>query len=360
MAFTRPTLPDLVARIQADFVRLFSGVGAVLRRSIISVFARVMAGASHMMHGHLDWVARQILPSTCDADRLLLWANLFGFSQDPPTFEHATIQINGSPDGLVASAGHILSNAGSFEFTLDADSPALAAGVAPVNVTASLAGADSQLVIGDTLTFQSPVAGINAAAVVTAIIQDGTDEETLAAMRVRLLEHLADPPQGGSNADYIEWAKRVNGVTRVWPYPLAFGPGTVGVAFVRDNDPVTPIPDSGEIAAVQAELNLDKPAHATVTAFAPTLSTLALTLSAMNPNTQAAKDAVTASYADFMFRTQKPGSTTKLEGIRTAIGDALEGFRTDAVEPDFTLTSPASDTTHTAFQLPTAGNITFP
>lgn len=359
MSFQRPSLSEITQRLYADFVRLLAPVTAVLRRSIVSVMARVMAGASHMMHGHVDWASRQFLPTTSDPENLLQQANMFGFSQEVPTFMIATIQISGTPDGTTAPSGSVLSNAGGFEFTTGADAT-LSSGVATVDVTAEIAGADSTLGVGDTLTFQSPIAGIDAQATVTAVVQSAVDQEAVEALRSRFLEFLADPPQGGSDADYVIWAKEVPGVTRVWPYPKALGPGTVAVVFVRDNDPVTPIPDSGEIAAVQTQLDLLKPAHATVTALAPTLAPLALVFSAMNPNTQVAKDAVTAGYADFMTRTSIPGSTTKLEGIRTAIGDALEQFRSDSVTPDFTLTSPSGDTTHTAYQLPSAGNITFP
>ena len=54
MSFERPTLPDLVSRIQTDFVSRLALTGAVLRRSVVTVLARVLAGAAHMLHGHLE------------------------------------------------------------------------------------------------------------------------------------------------------------------------------------------------------------------------------------------------------------------------------------------------------------------
>jgi uncharacterized phage protein gp47/JayE len=84
-------------------------------------------------------------------------------------------------------------------------------------------------------------------------VADGSDEESTDELRARLLARLQNPPHGGNATDYEAWAKEVSGVTRAWSYPLELGAGTVTVRFVRDDD-ASPIPDAGEVAAVQLTL----------------------------------------------------------------------------------------------------------
>ena len=52
MAFERPTLQQLIDRAQAD-LRAELGLAAIVRRTFLSAFARVIAGAAHSNHGHL-------------------------------------------------------------------------------------------------------------------------------------------------------------------------------------------------------------------------------------------------------------------------------------------------------------------
>lgn len=355
MSFIRPTLGELVDRIGSDFVGKLEGISAILRRSTVSVLARVMAGASHMQHGHIAFLGRQIFPDQSEDAFLVRQASLFGISKNPPTFGHYTMQIAGAPDDTTAPAGSRLTNAGGFEFSSDADG-VIAAGVATVAVTALVAGADSNLIVGDTLTFSSPISGINATATVTAVGIDGEDQETTEELRVRVLARYADPPHGGNDADFIEWVKQAGvGATRAWIVDRGGGPGTVWIRFVCDNQVGSIIPAGGLVTTVQNYIDQPdiKPAYATVLVIAPTASPLALIFSSITPNTQAVKDAITAQFKDFMQRVSEPGSTTLLSELRTAIGSA-------AGLTDYTLTSPAVDTTHTANQIATAGNITFP
>jgi uncharacterized phage protein gp47/JayE len=354
MSFTRPTLPQLVDRIEGDFLSKVDGVAAVLRRGMVRVLARVMAGAAHMMHGHLAYLGDQLFPDKSDEPFLLRQASLFGLSLDPPVYWRGSAGITGT-NGHTAPAGSKITSAAGFEYTIDAD-VTISGGVGTIAVTAVVAGADSQLEIGDTLTFESPIASINASATVSAVSVDGVDQETIDGLRSRLLDRMANPPTGGNVADFVAWVRKVYSNVKVWVYPDGGGPGTVWVRFIRvDPDGTIVIPSGGEVTAVQDYLDADdvKPAYATVTVIAPTAAPLAVTFSALNPNTQAVKDAITAQLTEFFERIAEPGATTYLSEIRTAIGNA-----TGLV--DYTLSAPSADTTHTANQIATLGTITFP
>ncbi len=356
MSFQRPTLGDIVARTQADFVSRFELLGAVLRRSVVFVLSRVIAGATHMLHGHLEYLGRQLFPDQSDDAFLVRQASLFGITKNAPSFARATATATGS-NGNVAPAGSKLTRSDGTEYTLDADAT-ISSGTATLAVTAVLAGADPTLAADVVLSFESPIAGIDSTATVTASTADGSDQESTDELRVRLLARMAEPPHGGTVADWIAFAKLVTGVTRVWVTPFGLGPGTIVVRFVRDDDVGSIIPDSGEVADVQASLDLNGPAHATPTAVAPTLAPLAVNLHIV-PDTTASRAAVAAELADLFVRTAAPGAVTLLSAIETTIGSALAPFGTFAVPSDFTLTAPAIDTTHTTNQLPALGTITW-
>lgn len=348
MAFQRPTLPELVDRIQADLVDRMDLAGNVLRKAVVYVLARVLAGAVHMLHGHLDWLARQIFPDLSDDENLVRQAGLFGLAKNPAGYAHATITATGT-DTTVIPAGSVLLRADGAEYTTDEDA-AIAGVDCDVAVTASLAGADGTLEAGVVLSFQSPISGIDATATVSTNDEDGTDEETTDELRVRVLERWAEPAHGGNVPDYVAWAKEVPGITRAWVTPLGLGPGTVVVRFVRDNDE-NPIPDSGEVTTLQAHLDEVKPAHAAVTAFAPVAEPQTFEMH-VEPDTAAVRAEVQAELDDLYLRKAEPGRTMLLSEIRTAIGTA-------AGLTDYDLTSPAADVTHTENQLPTRSTITW-
>jgi len=348
MAFVRPSLSEIVDRVQADFVSRLELTGAVLRRSMVYVLSRVIAGAAHMLHGHLDFLGRQIFPDQSDDAYLIRQASIYGLTKTVATFATGTATATGT-NGITIPQDTVLTRSDGEQYSVDAD-VTISGGTATLALTALEAGADQTLEVGVSLSFESPISGVDSTATVTASTADGNDEETTESLRARLIARIANPANGGTEEDYIAWAKEVSGVTRVWVTPLELGPGTVVVRFARDND-ASPIPDSGEVTAVQTKLDEEKPAHATVTAFAPTDYPVNFTI-AVVPNTTAVKNAVEAELEDYLLRVGEPGGTLLLSEIRTTIGNA-SGLT------DYTLTTPAANVTLTTNQLPSMGTITW-
>jgi uncharacterized phage protein gp47/JayE len=348
MPFTRPTLPELVDRTQQDFVSRLSLAGAVLRRSMVYVLSRVLAGAAHMLHGHLDWLSRQLFAATAERLYLLRFASLFGIAPTAADYAEGTVLFTGS-DGSVIPTGTVLLRSDGAQYVTDSEAT-VSSGEATASVTAVLAGADGTLLADLVLSFESPVAGVDSTATVTASTKDGRDEEGTESVRTRFVERLQSPPHGGADTDYIAWAKEVPGVTRVWVGAGELGAGTVLVRFVRDGD-ADIIPSAGEVDDVQTHLDEVRPVTAAVTALAPVETPLALTLE-VTPDTSDVRAAVEAELTDLMEQTAAPGATLQLWTIRQAIGDA-------AGLTSYTLTSPSADVTHTAGQLATLGVITW-
>ena len=227
----------------------------------------------------------------------------------------------------------------------------IAGGTASVSVTAQDAGALANMEAGQQLTFLSPVAGVQAVAVVAAGgIAAGADEETIADLNSRVLARLGDPPSGGKAGDYIKWAKDVAEVTRAWVYANWDGLGTVKVLFVMDGrDDI--IPQAGDVIAVSDYIETRRPVCADVTVAAPIADPLDFDIDLV-PDTAGVRTAVDAELRDLIAREAEPGGTLLISHIREAISIA-------AGETDHVLNSPAANVTVAAGAITTMGAITW-
>jgi len=339
--FERPTLRELIARTQADTTSRLSAE-ELLRRSDAVVYARVLAGASHELHGHLQWIAGQVIYDTAEAEFLERWASLWGITRKPAEFANGTVAATGA--GTVP-AGTLYRRADGTEFEVSVSTEV----PGDVPLQAVVAGAAGNTDAGAQLSLMTPIAGVNTVAIVVSMV-NGSDSELDEDLRARFLARIRRPPNGGSADDYVQWALEVPGVTRAWVFPQELGPGTVTVRFVRDGD--TPIiPDAGEVAVVLAHLEEVRPVTAQVYAFAPVAVPLAFTIQ-LAPSTPEVKAAVEASLRDLLEREAAPGATILLSHIREAISTA-------AGEVDHVLTVPAANVVHTTAQMATMGVITW-
>lgn len=352
MPFTRPTLAELIDRIQKDLETRMPFSGPVLRVSVVYVFARVQAGAIHGLYGFLSYIAQQLFADTAATTYLERKASEFGITRLAATPATGTATATGT-NGVVIPSGTVLRRSDGTAYVTGTD-VTIAGGTATLALTALVAGAVGNADSGTVLALGSPIAGVVSNATVTSDgLVGGADQETDAGLRTRYLARVQAAPQGGSSADYVTWAMSVDGVTRAWVFPQELGPGTVTVRFVRDNDGTGTaiIPDSGEVAAVQAVVNALRPVTATPTVAAPIADAVNFTMHLAN-DTADAHAAVIAELTDLIARRGAPGATILLSEIRTAIGVAVS-------PDDFALATPNADSTHATGHLPIMGTVTF-
>lgn len=348
MPIIRPDLATLIDRAAADIEARLPGADARLRRSNLNVLARVHAGAVHGLYGHLEWIARQILPDTADADILDRHASIW-LSEGRIAAAYAVGQatVTGTT-GTVIAAGTRYKRADGDEYEVEVETTVVA-GAATLDLIAIDAGQDGNADAATTLSLVTPIAGLNAVATATAGgLTGGADAETDTSLRARLLARIQQAPHGGSAADYVTWAKEVSGVTRAWVYPMELGAGTVTVRFVRDDD-ASPIPDAAEVATVQAYLDLLAPVTAAVTVVAPVAVPIAFQI-ALTPDTTAVRAAVEAALRDVVLREAEPGATT----LRTHLQEAIS---LAAGESDHDLVAPAGNVAHATGEMATFGSI---
>lgn len=353
MPFARPTLSALISRIRGDLRGQLEINGPLLRRAMVDVLGAVWGGAVHTLYGYLDWLSKQLFGDTSEREQLLRQAALYGITPIAATFATGTATATGT-DGTAILVDTILrlDDTTSYRVTTG---QVIAGGTATLPITSVLAGAAADVPAATSLTFESPIAGVDSTATVDADITDGADEESTEDLRTRFLLHLREPPEGGADQDYEAWALAVADVTRAWVYPNENGLGTVVVRFVLDNQPSI-FPDAAKVTAVQTALDAERPITAEVTAAAPTDLAVAFTVS-ITPDNADTRSAVTAELGDLLTRVAEPGDgagrgTVLLSQIRTAIGIA-EGV------DDYTLTAPAADVVPAVGELPTLGGITW-
>lgn len=346
MPFSRPTLQQLIDRTRNDLLARLAA-DDVLRRADAEVYARVVAAASHALHGFIAWLAEQVIYDTAETDMLERWAGIWGIARKAAAKATGNVTFATSV-GVVISAGALVKAFDDVDYEVTTEGTATGATLA-LPVRAVVAGAAGNRAAGQTVTLVSPIAGVQASAI-AGELSGGADIEVDDAFRARFLARIQQPPHGGADFDYVAWALEIEGVTRAWCYPAELGLGTVTVRFVRDDD-ASPIPDGAEVAAVQAHIDALRPVTADVTVVAPTAVPLDFTL-AVTPNTAAVKDAVEAELRDLLRRESEPGATLLISHLRAAISLA-------AGETNYVMTAPSADVTHAVGEMATLGTLTW-
>lgn len=350
MAFNRPTLTQIIDRVKKDLEEKLTGGSPALRRSVIAVFARVIAAVAHVLHGHLDWISRQLFPTLADEEALLRWGSIWQVTRKPAEFAQLQFQFTGAI-GSVIPLGQEIQRSDGVIFLLDAE---LTFDVATktASATAQEAGADKNTENGVVCSLVSPVVGVQNECTVTGTLVSGVDQEDLELYRDRVLQRIANTPQGGAGADYIRWALEVSGVTRAWYYDAHLGLGTVGLAFVRDNDTPSIIPDAGEVQEVQDYIDTRRPLTVDFFAFAPVALPVNFNIDLLTNDTAEIRAAVEAELVDLFAREASPGGTILISHIREAISIA-------AGETDHVLNSPVANVVAPSGELPVIGTITW-
>jgi len=349
MAFQRPTLAELVERVQNDLESRLNNNGSLLRRAVLVVIARVIAGVSHLLHGHLEWIFKQVFPDTADEDQLKRWSSIFGVTQKPADFATGLVVFTGVNTTIIPQGTEIQRSDGKIYITDVLGT--ISAGQVIILVVAEESGVDQNTVAGNQMQMVSPLLGVdNIVTVDVAGLVNGLDAEALDLLRQRLIDRIQFAPLGGSANDYESWALSVTGVTRAFVYPNNQGPGTVGVSFVQDNE-VSIIPLAPKITEVQDYINIRKPVTAAVTVFAPIALAVNFTIDLI-PDTGPIRIAVEAELKDLLKRQNGPGAVL----LRTHISEAIS---IAAGEVNHILSIPAADVTPAASEIVIFGAITW-
>lgn len=289
--YTRPAYQTLLARIEADL----TAMPAVLRTPLSAMWARVCNG----MHGHLDWLAAQCSPLTCELERLYDWAVLYHVERLLATAATGSVLASGNV-GAQLLAGTLIRGANGQDYTVLA-AVVLGAGNTSVAVRCLSKGAVGNLTVGLTLSLIDPAVGVNNQLTVAAPgLTGGADDELVEAWRARVAEEWRTVVSGGARSgkpgDYRFWARSAHpSVTGAVVQPHALGMGTVVVRPIC-NGLAGRLPTQAVLDAVAAFYATVAPATADWRVTAPTVYPVALSIHLVPAvDTQQNRDAILAA-----------------------------------------------------------------
>ena len=364
MAFTRPTLQQIVDRIQGDFKSGLS-LPTILRRSFLDVFSKAFGGTAHTLYGFIEDAKNQFFPDTADEEFLLRWGSIFGVVRNPATFAELNIEVTGTTGGtIVTGTTYQRSDGALYLVQADIIVPA-SPGTATGSIVADESGDAGNISDGSTVSLTSPVAGVESNATITSAAVEGEDQETIDNYRTRVIERIQQPPAGGKATDYIAFAKTVTGITRVWVGPGVSGEGTVVTWSVEDDEsPIFLSP--AKIAEVQIAVDNLKPISADHTAATPIETAVDMDIR-LKPNTVEVQDAVLAELEDMFLReAQVTGAIDPLQvglGVfyngQIPLSKINEAISLAADEQDHVLDSPTLDVIPITGGLATLGTVNF-
>lgn len=379
MAFARPTFSQLYDQALSD-IKSVSGASALLRRAVLPAVAFALAGLAWLNYSYLDYISRESVPFTAKDEYLYAWGAMKGVNPKPAETATGSVQFSGSNGAVVASGSSVARSDGA-AYVTTADS-AVAAGLVTVPVVALVAGSagNTDALIGFTLS--SPVPGVSAGGLASTAISGGADAEPVDDYKTRMLAVYAQPPQGGSASDYVEWATAVPGVTRAWVNPNGAGAGTVVVYTMWDNaeaahggfpqgaDGVASLEArdtsaTGDQLVVANYIYPLRPVTALVYSVAPPAYEVDFTIADLEPSTVAIQSAISVALTAVFLRSAAPyGTSWPLAVVDAPNGvmypsefsaaiSAVPGIRR------FTLASPSAKITATPGAIPTLGTITY-
>lgn len=245
MPFKRKTLTELRAQNQQFLRSELNDPGALLRFSNLRILADMDAGMAHLHYGYLDYIAKQVTPFTATDEWLDAWAALKRKYRKPPTAASCEkVRFTGMADSVVPQATRLnrgdgyqyqVTHEGKIDKTGQVIVPVMA--ILPDISDAPEGGGKAGNSPKETkLTLDIPLAGVDAEAITLEPMSGGADIEDEEIFRQRMLLAFQNPPQGGSDMDYVGWANEVAGVTRAWVKRRLVGAGTVGVYIMCDNN----------------------------------------------------------------------------------------------------------------------------
>lgn len=361
MPFPLRTPQEIQRRLEASMetelrrVRPDASEAAIARavrspRGMIAAILRITAMALYEEHLHLRWMGDQYFPDTAEIEALIRHCSIWGIVRRPATRAIGRATVAGT-DGTLVPIGARLVGATAIYVTTTAVT--LDDGTAVLELTALDAGADGNAAAGTGLSFESPIAGLDApvATVDSEGLAGGAEIETPAALLRRLLERIQEPAHGGAFFDYPVWVQNKFPALSVLCLPNWTGLGTVGVAVVMGDADAPRVPTSAELIAIAAEIETQRPVTADVDVFAATLVTIDPTIM-VDPFTVAVKAAVQTALKAFFAAEAGIGKLMPKSRMSEAISAATGEYRHELIVP-------AGDVVPAAAAFPVLGTITW-
>lgn len=367
MPFSRPTLTELRNMVAQDIEAQLPGSDALLRFSNLRITGDAQANLAHLHYGYLDYIALQSVPFTATDEYLEAWAALKRVYRKPAAQATGSVTFNGVigaqvPAGTPLVRGDGLGYTTTSDGVVEVDGKVIVSAIADADPN-SETGATGNCPVGTILTLGTAIVGMQSNGV-SGLFAGGADVESTDAFRARMLYAFQNPPQGGSDPDYIIWSTEVPGVTRSWVNRNGFGAGTVVVYVMfdeseADHDGFPQGSDgtasketrgtqaTGDQLVVADYLYEVQPVTALVYVCSPIPFEVNFSIMGVPASSQ---DSVTQAIRDIFFAYGSPGGRVPISYVWNAIS-SVSGV------DDFVILNPTGDIVCPAGYLPVVGTM---
>lgn len=297
---TIPTITELQDEILAD---IESGTGQttpVLAKALFRVLSKVLGGILHLAYRFGLWIYKQILTITMDEEALLNRCREYGITRTAATTWAGTATATGDDDTVIPVGFLFQINGQVYSVTTEAT----ISGSTTISLESLETGEDIGLDNGTILKAVTPLAGLDAEATVASTTQTAEDEETIDALRARLLFRQQNQPQGGAAPDYVVWALEISGIGEAYAFrPTAGSPNVNVYPLLSVTDPADRIPGATKLTEVEDYISHDsrKPFGAVPSALAFDELDFDVDIADLSPNTTAIKTAIESAIETYLY-----------------------------------------------------------
>jgi len=352
MAFTRPTLTELVNRICTQINTHVEHANAFIKQSVFNVWAKIIAALHLDLYVYLDQLAKNFFITTADINGLIARGSDISVYRKKASFATGNIIVTGTT-ATNLPLGTVFTTASEQQYKTTLDAVIGLDGTVSVPIQASTAGSNGNQDPNTEFNIVNPIVGINSVATADESgITGGANIEGVEEYRARLLLALRNEVGAGDTLFYENAALSRPGVTRARAFRTFAGPGTVGVTFMMDDTYTDGIPRAGDVADMQEYLESIMPADLNeLIVFAPETTMINIVINDLTPDTAALRSAINNNLIA-LFQEYDFGETVYRAQIETAIGSTPG-------EISHVLAAPVVDTTISPYGIAILGTITY-
>lgn len=230
MAYKAPKLSELIAKSHANIQSKLIGTKSMIKNSVLGAIVYCQAALAAGLYHFLEWIHQQSVPHLAEDEQFIRHAKECGIFRKSATIAKGVVRVFADQEVIIAKGTQLQRSDGTL-YIVSEDAKGI--NEISVKIESVTAGINQNIKAGEYLSFIKPVLYVqNVAEVIT--VSGGSDIEPMSEMRERYIFFCQYPPLGGSQFDYIRWARDNSGVSRAWCFPRIRGGNTVGVAWVYD------------------------------------------------------------------------------------------------------------------------------
>ena len=277
MSLETPTTQQINENIIAQLEASLNQTIPLLPKSFLRVLAKVLSGVFVIIYKYGGFIFKQMFVQTAsfkDVDfngttinPLKFWGRLIGVG-DPVEATRSELEIEITvldQTGNLSSGTQLVGETNGVTYILTSgvvlNSEKVQGIIKAVN---DQSGGNGSGIIGNLepdqlVSFVSPLPNIDRIAKVTKQEVTGTEGETEAFYRQRIIDRFQKKPQGGAYADYEQWGEEAAGIIKVYPYTGQ--PGQVDVyseATIDSSGNPDGIPTQAQLQDVLDLINYDQ------------------------------------------------------------------------------------------------------